>query len=64
MLCYVHMLCYITCVILFCYVIQNMLYDICYVMLYNMCYVMLYNICYVIWHDMLCYITYVKCYVI
>ena len=32
------MLCYITC-----YVIQHMLYDICYVMLYNMCYVMLYN---------------------
>ena len=40
-----------------CYVIQHMLYDICYVMLYNICYAMLYNICYVMAYN-ICYITY------
>ena len=59
MLCYnvwipiVDMSCYITC-----YVIQQMLHDICYGMLYNMCYVMLYNMCYVMWYN-IWYITYV-----
>ena len=59
------MLCYITCVML-CYITcYGMLYNMCYVdMLYDMlCYViqrMLYDIGYV----MLCYTTYVKCYVI
>ena len=58
MLCYnvwipiVDMSCYITC-----YVIQQMLYDICYGMLYNMCYVMLYNMWYITC-VMLCDITY------
>ena len=40
-----------------CYVIQQMLYDICYGMLYNICYVMLYNMWYITC-VMLCDITY------
>ena len=53
------MLCHIICLML-CYstgyVIQQMLYDICYAMLYNMCHVVLYNMCYVMYK---CYMTYV-----
>ena len=53
------MLCHIICLML-CYstgyVIQQMLYDICYAMLYNMCHVVLYNMCDVMYK---CYMTYV-----
>ena len=31
---------------------------------YNMCYFLLYNICYGMLYNVLCYTTYVKCYVI